>query len=285
VPENAGRVANLANGISHLAPEPSFQDLELMKGRGIVINSIAAPASTYGYINFKRADGPMNNKDLRRALAFAMDRSLVVQNVWAGQGAPGQVFMRPELWVFDPAYQPFPAKPDLEKAREHLQKSGRATDKIVLTTSSDEALQGSAVVIQASAKAAGMNVEIAQIERAAFAALLATEDWDIVLTDSYTGSNSGLEADAVNSLFRTGGSANFGRYSRPEMDQEIEAAVFAESRDVARPHYRKVMEMDADDIPVLTVAYHNYVEAVSPKVKNYQTIPLAHYDLRNLEIS
>jgi hypothetical protein len=68
------------------------------------------------------------------------------------------------------------------------------------------------------------------------------------------------------------------------MDNEIEAAVFAESRDAARPHYRRVMELDAEEVPVLTIAYHNYVEALSPKVQNYQTSPLAHYDLRTLEI-
>src|SRR5690349_11245952 len=103
-----------------------------MKGRGSVINSVAAPASTYGYINFKRADGPLANKDLRRALAYAIDRSMVVANIWAGQGLPGQVFTRPELWVFDPNYQPWPATPDVARAREHLQASGRAGDKIVI---------------------------------------------------------------------------------------------------------------------------------------------------------
>ena len=40
------------------------------------------------------------------------------------------------------------------------------------------------------------------------------------------------------------------------------------------------MEIDAEDIPVLTVAYPNYVEALSGKVQNYRTSPLALYDLR-----
>jgi hypothetical protein len=44
------------------------------------------------------------------------------------------------------------------------------------------------------------------------------------------------------------------------------------------------MEIDAEDIPILTVAYHNYVEALSPKVKNYQSSGLASYDLRTAEL-
>jgi peptide/nickel transport system substrate-binding protein len=284
IPENSTRYANLANGITHLAPEPAFTDLDLLKGRGVTINSVAAPASTYGYINLKRADGPMTDKNLRRALAFAMDRSAIVQNIWAGQGIPGQVFIRPELWVFDPTFKPFSDKPDLDKAKAELAQSAHAGDRFVITTANDDVLSNTAVLIQAAAKAAGLNVDIGQLDRAAFGAELGKDDWDILLTDSYTGSNSGLEPDSVNSLLVTNASANFGKYSNPEMDQEVAAAVFATSRDAALPHYKRVMEIDAADIPILTVAYHNYVEAVSSKVKNYQTSPLAQYDLRTADL-
>ena len=96
---------------------------------GKKVADFTAPASTYGYINLKRADGPMTDKNLRRALAFAMDRSAIVQNIWAGQGIPGQVFIRPELWVFDPNFKPFPDKPDLDQARAALAKSAHASDR------------------------------------------------------------------------------------------------------------------------------------------------------------
>jgi peptide/nickel transport system substrate-binding protein len=280
VPENATRYANLANGITQLAPEPAVTDLDLLKGKGIAINSVRAPASTYGYINFKRADGPMTDKNLRRALAFAMDRSAIVQTIWAGQGIAGQVFIRPELWPFDPNYKPFSDTPDLTKAKAELAQSQRAGDRFVITTANDDVLSATAALIQASAKAAGLNVDIGQVDRAAFGAELGKDDWDILLTDSYTGSNSGLEADSINSLFVTNASANFGKYSSPDMDQEVAGAVFATSHEAALPHYKRVMEIDAEDIPILTVAYHNYVEALSGKVQNYRTSPLAQYDLR-----
>ena len=284
VPENATRYANLANGITQLAPEPTFTDIDLLKSKGVTINSVPAPASTYGYINFKRADGPMTDKNLRRALAFAMDRSTIVQNIWAGQGTPGQVFIRPELWPFDPNYKPFSDTPDLDKARAELAQSAHAGDRFVITTANDDVLSGTAQLIQAAAKAAGLNADVGQLDRAAFGAELTKDDWDILLTDSYTGSNSGLEADAINSLFVTNASANFGKYSNPEMDQEVTGAVFATSHEDALPHYKRVMDIDADDIPILTVAYHNYVEALSSKVQNYRTSPLAQYDLRTVTL-
>ena len=284
VPENSTRYANLANGITHLAPEPAFGDLDLLKSRGVVVNSVPAPASTYGYINFKRPDGPMTDKHVRRALAFAIDRSAVVSTIWAGQGVPGQVFVRPELWVYDPTLKPWPDKPDLDRARSELAQSKHAGDRFVITTANDDALSGTAVLIQAAAKAAGLSVDIAQVDRAAFAAELQKDGWDIILTDSYTGSNSGFEADAVNSLFVTNASANFGKYSNPEMDSEVDQAVFAPSREAALPHYQRIMQIDADDVPILTVAYHNYVEALSPKVRSYQTSGLAQYDLRTAEL-
>jgi peptide/nickel transport system substrate-binding protein len=285
VPENSTRYANVANGITQLVPEPAFSDIDLLKSRGLVINSVRAPASTYGYINFKRPDGPMIDKHLRRALAFALDRSAIVQNIWAGQGIPGQVFMRPELWPFDPNYRPFSDTPDLARAKAELAQSPHAGDRVVLTTANDDALGGTAVLIQSAARAAGLNVDVSQLDRAAFAAELIRDGWDILLTDSYTGANSGLEADAINSLFVTDASANFGKYANAEMDREVRAAIFAVSHDAALPHYKRVMEIDAEDIPVLTVAYHNYVEALSGKVQNYRTSPLALYDLRMVTLA
>jgi len=146
VPDNATRYANLANGITLPAPQPAVTDIDLLKGKGVAINSVRAPASTYGYINFKRADGPMTDKNLRRALAFAMDRSAIVQNIWAGQGIPGQVFMHPELWPFDPNYKPFSDTADLTRAKAELAQSKRAGDRFVITTANDDVLSSTAAM-------------------------------------------------------------------------------------------------------------------------------------------
>src|SRR5260370_42297452 len=145
----------MGTGIPEPAPEPALSDLDLLKGRGVAINSVRAPASTYGYINLKRPDGPMTDKNLRRALAFAMDRSAIVQNIWAGQGTPGQVFIRPELWAFDPNYKPFSDKPDLDKPRAELAQSARARDRFVITTANDDGLRCPALLNQSAARAAG----------------------------------------------------------------------------------------------------------------------------------
>lgn len=284
VPEEAGRVANLSNGSSQLAPEPAISGLDALKGRGVTINSVPSPAGTYGFVNFKRPDAPLTNKDLRRALAYAMDRSAVVANVWSGQGTPGQTMIRPQTWAYDANFKPWPEQSDPAKAKEAAQASAHAGDRFVITTANDDTLVATATVIQAAARAAGLNADIAQIDRAAFLPALQKDDWDIVLTDSYTSSNSGFEPDYVLALDSTGASANFGKYTNPEMDTEVEAAVFATSRDVALPHYQRIMQIEADDVPFLVVVYHNYVEAVSPKLAGYQTSGLAQYDLRTLQI-
>jgi ABC-type transport system substrate-binding protein len=197
---------------------------------------------------------------------------------------PGQDYIRPQLWPFDPNFKPFSATPDLAQAKSKAAASGRAGDKIVITFGNTEVLNATATLIQAAAKAAGLNVELQGVDPASTTALLNSDAWDIVLSDTYTGSNSGLEPDAVNSLFRTKGSSNFGLYSNPEMDSEVDAAIFAPSHEAALPHYQRIMRIDADDIAVLTVVYHNYIEALSPKVKNYTSLPLAHYDLRNVQL-
>jgi len=45
------------------------------------------------------------------------------------------------------------------------------------------------------------------------------------------------------------------------------------------------MQIEADQVPFLVVVYHNYLEAVSPKLSGYQTSGLAQYDLRTLQLA
>jgi peptide/nickel transport system substrate-binding protein len=283
-PEEATRIANLANGISQLAPEPAIADLDTLKVRGVHINSVPSPAGTYGFINFKRAGAPLANKNMRRALAYAIDRSAILANVWGGHGTPGQTMIRPQTWAYDPNFKPWPEASDVERAREAAKAYSRGSDRFVITTGNGDTLVDTATIIQQSARAAGLNVDLAQVDPAGFLTVLQKDDWDLLLTDSYTSSNSGFEPDYVLALDTTGASANPGKYSNPELDAEVDAAVFATSRDAARPHYQRIMQIEAEDVPFLVVVYHNYLEAVSPKLSGYQTSGLAQYDLRTLQV-
>jgi peptide/nickel transport system substrate-binding protein len=104
---------------------------------------------------------PFDNKDLRLALKFAINREEMVEKVLAGYGSVGNDS------PINAAYPLFDANVeqrqfDLDKAREHYAKSGHDGSPIVLHVS-DAAFAGAldaAALFQQSAKAAGIPLEL-----------------------------------------------------------------------------------------------------------------------------
>ena len=65
---------------------------------------------------------PLDNLQVRQALAMSIDRQAIVDSVLQGQGVPAHGPLPPGLSAYDPDYDPFPYDP--ERARELLVEAG-----------------------------------------------------------------------------------------------------------------------------------------------------------------
>jgi ABC-type transport system substrate-binding protein len=65
---------------------------------------------------------PLDNLQVRQALAIAIDRQAIVASVLQGQGVPAHGPLPPGLPAYDPNYNPFPFDPN--RARELLAQAG-----------------------------------------------------------------------------------------------------------------------------------------------------------------
>ncbi|MFY0622854.1 MAG: ABC transporter substrate-binding protein [Pelagimonas sp.] len=104
---------------------------------------------------------PFDNKDLRLALKYAINREEMVDKVLAGYGSVGNDSpINAAYPLFDDTIEQ--RQFDLDKAREHYAKSGHDGSPIVLHVS-DAAFAGAldaAALFQQSAKAAGIPLEL-----------------------------------------------------------------------------------------------------------------------------
>jgi len=74
-----------------------------------------------GFFQFNTTIPPFDNKALRQAFAYAMDREALITGAWGGVGIPGYL-MTPLGWGFNPDLKPM--QKDLAKAKEKMIEAG-----------------------------------------------------------------------------------------------------------------------------------------------------------------
>jgi len=143
---------------------------------------VALPSSQVEHLSFNTTREPLDDRDLRLAIAYAIDYEAIVGGPFAGYGTPPQGILAPNLphWA-PPSKAPF--SKDLEQARtllagsdhpdpgtlEVIYDSGLPTDHLI------------AQVIQSNLADIGIDVELSGLETGAFLDRAFGLDADMVL--------------------------------------------------------------------------------------------------------
>ncbi|MER5771848.1 ABC transporter substrate-binding protein [Streptomyces sp. NPDC001985] len=137
VPDPSTRLVNLREGRIHIATGVQPVDIAgITRDRSLRLHGVQGTGGIRAMLNMTRK--PFDHPDFRRALAFAMDREGVREAVFHGEALTAQGPLGPNVVGHDPGYRPYPAEPDLSRARELLERSGAARDttfKIMVSTS------------------------------------------------------------------------------------------------------------------------------------------------------
>lgn len=227
---------------------------------------------------------PTDNVEFRRALAYAINREVIVKYVTRGGQQPASAFTPPSEGGYVP---PKVISFDPEKAREHLRKAGYRSGAdvpeftVILNTS--EAHQSIAVAIQDMwKKTLGLkNVKIENQEWKVFQQTTQDIRYDV--------SRAGWIGDYVDpttflGIWVTGDSNNYTGWSNPDYDRILkESALISET---AR-RYEKLAEAETilmDQLPVLPLYWYTRVYLLSPDVKNWAPLLLDNHPYKFIDL-
>ncbi|MGD9098028.1 MAG: ABC transporter substrate-binding protein [Desulfobacterales bacterium] len=122
IPENSVRFLELKTGNIHICQFPNPQDIAMAKqDENLILPT--QPGMNIGYLSFNHTKEPWkSNVDLRKAIAYAINRKAIVDNLYQGLGQVARNPIPPTMWGYNesiPGYAYDPAK-----SKEHLQKAG-----------------------------------------------------------------------------------------------------------------------------------------------------------------
>jgi peptide/nickel transport system substrate-binding protein len=268
--------------ITRIIPDPAAQFLELMADNIDVMNldpiqySRIVPSrpelkqkialykelgNGYTYLGFNLKHAPFNDKRVRQAINYAIDKQELIDGVLLGLGEPIASPYKPGTRWVNPQLKPYPYDP--EKAKQLLAEAGykdHNSDGILVKDGKPLAFEillnqnkqraTSAVLIQRRLKEVGIDIKIRQLEWASFLGRIKTSDFDAVIL----GWSLSLDPDQF-SIWHSSqnhpGQFNFINYNNPQVDKLLEQGRLELDPDKRMKIYHEFSRLLLEDSPIV----------------------------------
>ena len=290
-----------------IVPEPSVRAIELETGEAdssvwalVVEDNIRLQESgeftTYQTSSTAVNHFPMNNerpyfadREVRRALMYALDRDLIVEELWQGLAVKATANISPALdFYYEPDVTEYPYDPDMaaqvledagwvEGSDGVREKDGVKLEWTLAVIAGDQARRPEAEFAQESWNAIGCNVSIEDTTGASRGMRDGTHD--MALYNWTYGGGSG-EPDGSNTL-RSDALNNFSKYKNPQMDELLDAGLAETDPDARREIYSQIQKLVSEDVPFVYVKYWDWFNFYNKRVKGLPDSVLAGSQLYN----
>lgn len=254
------------------------------------INIISAPSILYTYMGINLEDPILKNRDVRKAIAYAIDRETIIKYKFMGKARPSYSILVPEHWAYEDDVEKYHYNP--EKAKRLLDMAG-FTDPdgdgpqkrftITYKTSTNKFRIQIARMLIRMLEDVGIGVNLRAYEFGTFFSDIKSGNFQIY-TMQWT---EPIEPDFLYWLFHsksipdekgnTNG-ANRGRYRNSEVDWLLEKG--REEMDPAKRRiiYSRIQKIIADDLPYISLWHEDNIAIINSKYTNYKISPTASFD-------
>ncbi len=242
-------------------------------------------SNSYAYLGFNLRDPRFQDKRVRQAFAYAIDRQEIVDGVLLGLGQPAVGPYKPGTWWFKPdvktySFDPARAKALLAEAGWKdtnadgiLVRDGRPFSFTLRTNQGNQVRQQTAEIIQRRLRAIGVDVKIHIVEWAAFInSFIKKRDFEAILL----GWGLGLDPDQYeiwDSKMTGPDELNHISYKNPRVDDLLEAGrrTFDEAK--RKAIYGEFQDIMAEEQPVVFLYVPDSLPVVSSRVRGIEPAP------------
>ena len=270
VPDVDAQLSAFASGSVQLIPSLPPKLVSLAKSRGAVIQVPPYHLSNYWIAcNFRPGRATTNN-NLRLAMAWAINRGRIAQQVFGGYARPESTVPGYASYYSDPTLvNYFGSSPNLGNARHYLSLAGGppATPLVFPVGSEDPNMVAAATLVQEDLEAIGIKSNIQMLGPATILTTLQGSDWDI---SGFQGNAESVAPDFPYFEFLPGEPANYVKVNDPQMTQAINSA-FAQPRGPeAAAGIKAIQQRFVELVPWIVLVGANTVSANSKNLINYQ---------------
>ncbi len=291
IPDGGARVAALETGEVDLAPAGAVPEPEIPR----LIKLAHLTSTEKGYealgpilwLELNLRDKPLNDVRVRRAIAHAIDKKIVVETIWFGVGWPatGPIVSSNQA-MYNPNVTKYPY--DLAVAERLLEEAGykRGAGGVRFELTQDFLPYGEnwvrlAEYIKQQLGKVGIKVTTRASDLPGWLKRIYT-DWDYQFTSTFTHNYAdpaiGVERAYVSGNILKGVPfTNSMGYANPEVDKLFAQAGREMSPAARAQAYKRVQELLVNDLPVIWLMEMGTVSVFNRRIENLFRGPIAMY--------
>ena len=193
-----------------------------------------------------------NNKKLRQALAWAIDRKAMAKAVWFGRYPVTYELYTPDVkWYTGVAAEYYKDAPDIDRAKRLVKEAGYP-DGVTVRLICYEAYKTMAEVVQQQVAPTGIKIRIDVLNIGQFLSILfSKKDFDLIadLWFAYMDPDNHYYT-----FFKSDSTRNFTLYANAQMDQLLEKGRRALTFEARKAAYEDVVRLLVEEAPIVYCA-------------------------------
>ena len=281
-PDTNTAVISLQNHEVDFVPALTVNDIETIE-TDENLKLYTAPSYTIHYICFNKNNAPFDNKAVREAINYAVNKQDILDGAVNGIGSIANSPLNELHLGYNPDI-PF-NEYDLEKAKAKMAEAGYPDGfSCNLMVNSNNAISMKiSQILQNELAEIGINVTVNQLEKATWSDNLNKSNFEMALgTLNWADSNN-----MVTYLYHSEGTFNYDRvYADPEMDQMILEASQSLDSNERETLYNKIVEKGHEDLPIICLLFPNEIVGANKNIEGIKIFdnsyfPVATWTLNN----
>lgn len=281
VAEDTVRIFEVQSGNAHLL-QNDFPPSLLPRLQGQPSLAIASsPGVNYAYIGFNLRDPLLRKKEVRQAIAYAIDRQSIIRHKLFGTVTPASGLLSPAFAVYNPKVRLYPF--DLARARKLLDQAGfpggGAKPRFALEykTSTNPLRLEIAKVVAEDLKKVGIEVRLRSLEWGVFYDDIKKGNFQMYSL-AWTGTTTADQYFyALHSSMIPPAGQNRGHYQNPRFDRLLEEGRATLDLSRQKQIYGEIQKIAAEELPYVSLWWENNTVIASKRLQGYRPVPTADY--------
>ena len=283
IPDAITRALELQKGSADVGVNALTSDMVYSLRNDPRLEIDSGPGTILNYISFNVRDPSLADARVRQAIAYAINRPLIVQSLFRGHAHLAESLLPEQHWAWTaglPKYSFDPSKANaLLDAAGFSRGPDRVRFRITMKTSTDETGRTLAVILQQQLRNVGIALDVRTFEFATFYADISKGAFQMY-TLRWIGGNE--EPDIFRYAYATASfpphGANRGYYSNSEIDRLVAEASSSSDQKERAVAYRQVQQTLADQLPSINLWYLDTVIVHNRRLRNVHVSSSGNYD-------
>jgi peptide/nickel transport system substrate-binding protein len=281
IPEEGTRAMAFESGEIDVISDPLPHRIETYK-KNKNISIITGPATRTVWLGFNVGDKTLSNLKLRQAIAHAVNRDEIVNNVVEGLAINAQAWIPS---VVEKSKKDYNFKYDLKRAKELLKEAGYPNGlELNLWTPEGRYLKDRQIAeaVQAQLAQIGIKTNIRVMEWGAYLDACARHEQQLYIIG--WGFSAGDPDTALRLCFYSDNQFNYSNYKSPAMDKLLDDAVAMLDPKKRSNLYEQVQQKLIDETIVVPIYHKLNIYAVNKRVVNFNPHPMERIEIGDTSI-